>query len=95
MGDPNPLSLPMTAVASSLGSVVARCLCHPLDTIKARLQASTASTHSGLAACAAAAVSGADGGVRGLYRGVGASLVAGTPAGALYFSTYVSGVFSS
>ena len=33
------LSLPETALASCAGSLVARCLCHPLDTVKAKLQA--------------------------------------------------------
>ena len=33
------LSLEQTALASSVGSFAARCLCHPLDTIKSRLQA--------------------------------------------------------
>ena len=78
------LSLEQTALASSVGSFAARCLCHPLDTIKSRLQADARS--GSLVACGARTL--AEEGPRGLYRGFGAAAFVGTPAGMLYFTTY-------
>jgi hypothetical protein len=76
-------------IGSSLSGVFSRILCHPLDTLKARVQASSPP-------------SGAPGGgvfpvlrtllraegVLGLYRGFGVAVLGGVPASCLYFTTY-------
>lgn len=81
------LSLSETALTSSVGSLVARCLCHPLDTIKSRLQAAGSERlYGSLWRCGAMTVR--EEGLRGLYRGLGAAAVVGTPAGMLYFTSY-------
>lgn len=81
------LSLEETAVASSVGSLVARCTCHPLDTIKSRMQAvGSEAVYSSMYRTGVATVRAE--GVRGLYRGLGAAALVGTPAGVLYFTSY-------
>ena len=80
---PAPLSLERTALASSIASLVSRIACHPLDTIKSQVQASDARSFA-----ATAAKTLKERGARGLYRGLGAAAVVGTPAGCAYFTSY-------
>jgi len=80
--EPRPSLLRLTnLVSSSLAGLVGRLVCHPLDTIKARLQASTSKnvTRSGL------------------YNGLGAALIGGVPATCLYLTSYEAskGYFAS
>ena len=74
-----------TMAGSALAGVLARCGAHPLDTVKARLQAQhlqVAGVRSELAALVERE------GVRGLYRGFGAVTIGGAPATCLYLTSY-------
>jgi len=64
-------------LASAGAGLAGRLLCHPMDTIKAQLQAGSA-TGTGIARL----------GVKGLYRGLGVTLVGGVPATAVYLNAY-------
>jgi hypothetical protein len=66
--------------------MVGRIFCHPIDTVKARLQASTASRQSffGLLKLQNLSLSH----VRGLYRGLGVSMLGSAPATCLYLTSY-------
>jgi hypothetical protein len=66
--------------------MVGRIFCHPIDTVKARLQASTASRQSffGLLKLHNLSLSH----VRGLYRGLGVSMLGSAPATCLYLTSY-------
>jgi hypothetical protein len=61
-------------LASIVAGFAGRCCCHPMDTIKAQLQAGS-STKPVFA-------------LRALYRGLGVSLIGGVPATAIYLNTY-------
>ena len=85
---PRGLVVPPDLLATMLGSMVsgalARLPTHPLDTVKARIQAGTA--HGGVLTVARA-VWRAEG-ARALYRGLGVAVVASAPASCVYFSAY-------
>lgn len=91
--DDAPSVLP-TLLASSTASAMARIPCHPLDTIKARLQvqgkggrlADGSAGYSGMWACLRGILQGE--GAAGLYRGIGITLPGSMPAGCLYFTSY-------
>eukprot|EP01062_Namystynia_karyoxenos_P056090 TRINITY_DN47046_c0_g1_i1.p2 TRINITY_DN47046_c0_g1~~TRINITY_DN47046_c0_g1_i1.p2 ORF type:complete len:336 (+),score=92.88 TRINITY_DN47046_c0_g1_i1:79-1008(+) len=87
-----PSELAVTMAASAIAGGLGRLPCHPLDTVKARLQA---------AQCAGGAAPAKlnrihtvfldtirGEGLRGLYRGIGISAVGATPAMCLYLSSY-------
>jgi hypothetical protein len=76
---------------SASAGVIARVLCHPLDTAKSRIQAqSTASGHSMLYRSTLHALTNTlrYEGVRGLYRGFLITLVGSVPATCLYLTSY-------
>jgi hypothetical protein len=83
-----------TMAASSIGSALARLPCHPIDTIKAKLQAqhgarvvaNTGAANVGPIAAARAVMRSE--GLRGFYRGIGVTVVGSVPAGCLYFTSY-------
>lgn len=81
MDAPPPLHI--TLAASSMSSLVSRLACHPLDTVKSKMQAST---HGSVATCISDTLKKE--GARGFYRGLGAATIIGVPAGALYFTSY-------
>jgi len=60
-------------LASCVAGFASRVICHPIDTLKARLQAAQGSMPSGAG---------------GLYRGLTAALIGGVPATCLYLSSY-------
>ena len=64
-------------LASAVAGLAGRLICHPMDTIKAQLQAGS------MAGTGMSRFS-----VRGLYRGLGVTLVGGIPATAIYLNTY-------
>ena len=83
-----------TLLASSTASAMARIPCHPLDTIKARLQvqgkggrlADGSPGYSGMRSCLWGILRTE--GVAGLYRGIGITLPGSVPAGCMYFTSY-------
>lgn len=76
-----------TVLGSSLSGILARTFCHPLDTVKSRLQSFEGHQHyKGILQCLRSTV--AEEGIRGLYRGFGAVTVAGTPATCMYITSY-------
>ena len=78
-----PPPLHLTLAASSMSSLVSRVACHPLDTIKSKMQATS---RGSVATCIADTLKKE--GARGFYRGLGAATIIGVPAGALYFTSY-------
>jgi hypothetical protein len=70
--------------SSSLAGVIARSICHPIDTCKAKLQ--SGNTFNGLSDLITKTLRTE--GIRGFYKGVGAALVGGIPGVCLYISTY-------
>ena len=81
------LAAPM--LGSAMAGILARLPCHPLDTIKARLQVQTsaaAPAYRGVWQGLAAIVRSE--GLRGLYRGMGVTMIGSGPAGMLYFTSY-------
>ncbi|KAJ0412029.1 hypothetical protein ATCC90586_004575 [Pythium insidiosum] len=76
-----------TLLGSATAGMIGRIFCHPIDTVKARLQASTASSHGGFRAhLQLHNFSLAH--LRGLYRGLGVSMVGSAPATCLYLTSY-------
>ena len=84
--------LSTTVLASAAAGVCARVPCHPIDTVKARMQAphdamaGAASTHRSLVRTLTHVVRSE--GVAGLYRGVGVAVVGSGPAACLYLTSY-------
>lgn len=79
-----------TMLGSAVSGMLARIPCHPLDTVKARLQVQTGATHTSPYknfAQALGAVFRSEG-IRGLYRGIGITFFGSAPASVLYFTTY-------
>jgi hypothetical protein len=79
-----------TIVSNALGSaaagIVGRCLTHPLDTAKARLQA--VGEHGYKGPFDVLKRTAQTEGIAGLYRGFGAVIVGGTPGTILYLCSY-------
>ena len=67
-----------TVLGSATAGLVARVLCHPVDTVKSRLQSGQA---AGMRAFDWREV-------RALYRGIGAVVVGGVPGVCLYMTSY-------
>eukprot|EP01063_Lacrimia_lanifica_P011988 TRINITY_DN18636_c0_g1_i1.p1 TRINITY_DN18636_c0_g1~~TRINITY_DN18636_c0_g1_i1.p1 ORF type:complete len:317 (+),score=76.46 TRINITY_DN18636_c0_g1_i1:73-1023(+) len=80
-----PGVLSKTLVASAMAGVFARVPCHPLDTVKARLQSNPARIGSGPTVLLAIARKE---GLAGLYRGIGVAAVGSGPAACLYLTSY-------
>jgi Mitochondrial carrier protein len=80
----------VNASSSAAAGIIGRIFTHPLDTVKARLQAppqigATTVYRGPIDALVSTARSE---GVRGLYRGFGAVIVGGTPGTVLYLCSY-------
>jgi len=82
----DPASFRHTMMASALANIISVVPCHPMDTVKARLQASTGQHYRGIVHCAKETFR--EGGCRAFFRGMGAAVVVGTPGCCLYFGTY-------
>ncbi|KAH7482494.1 hypothetical protein PRIC1_006884 [Phytophthora ramorum] len=80
-----PNQLP-TLLGSAAAGMIGRVFCHPLDTVKARLQASTASGNTIASLLNLRAFSLQH--LRGLYRGIGVSMLGSAPATCLYMTSY-------
>jgi len=76
-----------TMLGSAAAGMLARIPCHPIDTVKARVQVRTDRAGTYRVADAARAA-WASGGLRGLYRGFGVAFVGSAPGALLYFTTY-------
>ncbi|DAZ99506.1 TPA: hypothetical protein N0F65_005378 [Lagenidium giganteum] len=66
--------------------MIGRIFCHPIDTIKARLQASTSTRHSIASMFHAFPFRPSQ--LRSLYRGLGVSMIGSAPATCLYLTSY-------
>ncbi|CAM9585779.1 unnamed protein product [Ectocarpus sp. 12 AP-2014] len=75
-----------TCLGSATSGLVARLLCHPLDTAKARLQGPEGSSFRNTWHVLQATM-GTEG-IGGLYRGIGAVTFGGVPGVCLYLTTY-------
>lgn len=77
-----------TLIGSALSSALARIPAHPIDTVKARMQAQHGSqtTYRTLPQAISSIVKAE--GIRGLYRGFGPTTLGSVPAGALYMTSY-------
>ena len=64
-----------TILGSASAGLISRVVCHPIDTIKSRLQAGQSAFRS---------VEG----IGALYRGIGAVVVGGVPGVCIYMTTY-------
>lgn len=78
------MAVPMLAGASA--GVVARVLCHPIDTIKSKLQVEVAADRASWSSVLGRTLRCQ--GAAGLYRGVGVAVVGSCPAACLYFTSY-------
>ena len=76
MTDSSPTSLSVVCASSCIAGIVARSICHPIDTIKARLQMKDSQKLMRNLT------------VRGLYSGFPAVAVGGTPATCFYLTSY-------
>jgi Mitochondrial carrier protein len=81
-------SLLPNALGSAAAGIVSRICTHPLDTVKARLQAPPGSTPLYTGPFDALRRTARSEGIRGLYRGFGAVIVGGTPGTVIYLCTY-------
>jgi hypothetical protein len=79
-------SLLSNGLSSAAAGIIGRCLTHPLDTAKARLQASPSNHYTGTFQVLTSALQKE--GIRGWYRGFGVVVTLGTPGTVLYLSTY-------
>lgn len=79
-------SFTSTMLGSALSGTLARIPTHPIDTIKARLQARTAEAKMGAVRLFRHVL--ATEGLAGLYRGVGVTMMIGPFASMLYFGGY-------
>ena len=77
-----------TMVASALASLASRVACHPIDTLKARRMSLNAGRVFGESVMDVVLRTWRAEGLFGFYRGFGAVAIIGTPAGALYLTTY-------
>ena len=73
-------------IGSALSGVLSRLVCHPLDTLKSKLQYDNGSSFSGT--LDALYKTYASDGIRGFYRGLGVAIIGGAPGVCLYLSSY-------
>ncbi len=71
-------------LSSGMAGLIARFVCHPLDTCKARLQ--SAAHFSGTIDVISKTYSAE--GLKGFYRGIGASMIGGLPGVCIYMTSY-------
>jgi hypothetical protein len=76
MVESTPTPLSVVCVSSSVAGIVARFICHPIDTIKARLQVKDSQALLRNLS------------IRSLYSGFPAVAIGGTPATCLYLTSY-------
>ncbi|KAG3114458.1 hypothetical protein PI124_g6370 [Phytophthora idaei] len=72
-----------TLLGSAAAGMIGRVFCHPLDTVKARLQASTTTGQTITSQLNLRLQH-----LRGLYRGIGVSMLGSAPATCLYMTSY-------
>ena len=72
-------------LASSTAGLIARFICHPIDTIKSKLQSGKIEYKSFYSTISKTFKVD---GIRGYYRGIGAVLVGGIPGVSLYLTAY-------
>jgi len=72
-------------LSGATAGAVGKILFHPIDTCKSQVQAAGSSVSSAVGAFRQTL---AKGGVLGLYRGIGAVLIGGTPATMIYLTSY-------
>lgn len=85
---PDALPLP-TLLGSALAGMLAKIPCHPIDTIKSRVQARPDNLSAGPPRISTVLSSTMRSeGVRGLYRGFGIAFFGSAPATCLYFTSY-------
>uniref|UniRef100_K3X835 Mitochondrial carrier protein n=1 Tax=Globisporangium ultimum (strain ATCC 200006 / CBS 805.95 / DAOM BR144) TaxID=431595 RepID=K3X835_GLOUD len=75
-----------TKSGSASAGMIGRVFCHPIDTVKARLQASTAAGQTMASHLQLRKFSLQH--LRGLYRGLGVSMIGSAPATCLYLTSY-------
>mmetsp|Transcript_53480 Transcript_53480/g.98923 ORF Transcript_53480/g.98923 Transcript_53480/m.98923 type:complete len:316 (-) Transcript_53480:80-1027(-) len=75
-----------TALSSAVAGFIARIPCHPIDTVKARLQGFDGHRYKGMFDCVKLTLR--EEGILGFYRGFGAIASFGPPAACLYFTSY-------
>mmetsp|Transcript_57536 Transcript_57536/g.130369 ORF Transcript_57536/g.130369 Transcript_57536/m.130369 type:complete len:305 (-) Transcript_57536:238-1152(-) len=81
--------LPVWCFSSCVAGLVGRVFCHPLDTLKARLQAEgPAITGGRISMLGVAKSTFLSEGIRGFYRGFSAVAIGGTPATCIYLTSY-------
>ncbi|CAI5741874.1 unnamed protein product [Peronospora destructor] len=80
-----PSQLP-TLLGSATAGIIGRILCHPLDTVKARLQADTFTGQTIASQLNLRAFRVRH--LQGLYRGIGVSILGSAPATCLYMTSY-------
>jgi len=82
----------VTSLASFISGGFARLICHPIDTIKAKIQVGTSRIDTenllkhGILSTARQTIK--EEGIRGLYRGIGIATLGSAPALCLYFTSY-------
>lgn len=86
----NNLSTLASSIAGLIGNSIGKFVCHPIDTIKAKIQVqqTTTSSRFGFVIKDVAMKTLAKEGWPGLYRGFGISLIGSVPASGLYFGSY-------
>ncbi|ETI36787.1 hypothetical protein F441_17007 [Phytophthora nicotianae CJ01A1] len=85
-GSSPPQSQLPTLLGSATAGMIGRVFCHPLDTVKARLQASTTTGQTITSQLNLRSFSLQH--LRGLYRGMGVSMLGSAPATCLYMTSY-------
>ena len=77
----------LNLLSSASAGFIARLICHPVDTMKSRLQSGSAEFKSLSFVDTVVRTMRVDG-FRGFYRGLGAVLIGGIPATSLYLTSY-------
>ena len=72
-------------LGSATAGIIARTICHPIDTIKSRLQSGNVEFQSFMSTMSKTVNNE---GIRGLYRGIGPVLVGGIPGVSIYLTAY-------
>ncbi|OWZ12020.1 Mitochondrial Carrier (MC) protein, partial [Phytophthora megakarya] len=85
-GNSGPKNQLPTLLGSAAAGMIGRVFCHPLDTVKARLQASTTTGQTIASQLNLRAFSVQH--LRSLYRGIGVSVLGSAPATCLYMTSY-------
>lgn len=80
-----PSDFVINLFAGASAGAVGKIACHPIDTCKSQVQSGRGAVTSAMQAFRSTL---AQGGVSGLYRGIGAVLVGGTPATMIYLTSY-------